>query len=279
MCACLTALKDLEKFIRVFLSFLYASEEQLGHDTTIHRMKYKKDWCCVFEMKATNDVRSYYRSVEALHNPRSLCITGRKSRVWKAVEVSSLEDLEQKPNTSEVALKDCWIDVDALPERAIQNLIFDGLAAVDEAKYAWAPTELRDKLKAGLKDPKTYFMEITSDCELGTNKLKPDFRPDPTVLSPPPGQYLADKVKTIPSTQTPPGSGHPSSHSSHLLPAPGTFAHKRKPRPYDIKKHYRVIYAEVGQSLAYAKSLSDAMRAFEDTFIGELRRIDYMGPI
>jgi hypothetical protein len=189
--------------------------------------------------------------------------------VWKAVEVYSLNKLEPKSN-AEVVLKDCWVDGKATTEMEIQKKVFKRLADVKEADYVWAPEGLKAKLKGTLVHPETYFMKIELDWDLGSNKAKPPFRPSPNLLLEPTEQSLADRNKTIPRNQTPPDSGYPSPHSLQTLPDENHIL-----RGYDVKRHYRVIYAEVRKSLAYAASLSDAVRAFEDIFIGDSRHLQH----
>jgi hypothetical protein len=217
----------------------------------------------------------YYRTAESLYNPRSYCITGRKSRVWKVVEVAGPDDLAPISG-HEVALKDCWVDQGSLSESDIQTQIFKRLKDVKEADYAWAPLELRTRLLAGLTRPEMYFMKVVWDWKQGLNKEKPHFHPDSNLLSDPIERSFADRGKVILSTQTPPPTAYPSPHASNT-PAPVAASSRlpHTPRHYKVKEHYRVVYAEVGESLAYATSLSDAVRAFEDIFVGEFRRLRY----
>jgi hypothetical protein len=215
----------------------------------------------------------YYKTGEPLYNPRTLCITGRKSRVWKAIEVIGPNSLEAKPNALEVVLKDCWVDGNADTEKEIQNKIFKRLAEVREADYAWAPKGLRTRLEDALAHPEKYFMKIILDWDLGLNKAKPRCRADPDLLSCRIERSVADSAQLIPSTQTPLGTGG-TSHSSapHLAASYGRDCQQRR---YCTKRHYCVIYAEVGESLAYATSLSDAVRAFDDIFICKFRHLHH----
>jgi hypothetical protein len=195
--------------------------------------------------------------------------------VWKVVEVTGPDDLAPISG-HEVALKDCWVDQGSLSENEIQTQIFKRLKGVAEADYAWAPSGLKERLKDGLMRPETYFMKVVWDWKQGLNKEKPLSHPDSNLLADPIERSFADREKVILSTQTPPPTTYPSPHASYT---PTLVAASSKspyvPRRYKVKQHYRVVYANVGESLVYATSLSDAIRAFEDIFIGEFHHSRY----
>jgi hypothetical protein len=213
----------------------------------------------------------YYRTIEPLYNSRSTCITGRKSRVWKVVQVVGPDNLSKVGHGREVVLKDCWVDEGSLSEKEIQTQIFERLARVKGADYAWAPPELRDKLKGALASPKRYFMEVKLDWkEVGVNKEKPKYERAPNLLFNSDERRMANIDKQIPGTQNSSTTMCPSYEPSSTLGAQGNADESGvRKRDYKVKRHYRVIYAHVGRSLAHVTELSDAVRAFEDIFIGE----------
>ncbi|XP_006460414.1 hypothetical protein AGABI2DRAFT_117365 [Agaricus bisporus var. bisporus H97] len=224
--------KDFKTFIHVFLSFLYATEEELGYDPSIFRRYHDNKWCYIYKLETTMGTK-YYRTIKPLYN-------SRKSRVWKVIEVTSPKDLAPILGGHEAALKDCWVDEGSLSEKEIQTEIFDRLKAVKETDYSWAPIGLQRKLKIGITCPEAYFVKVIWDWKLGVNKEKPECKHDPFLPSP-----------RTSNTPTPLSAGQISSVE----------------RGYKVKQHYRVVYADVGESLAYATSLSDAVRAFEDIFV------------
>jgi hypothetical protein len=256
----------LKKLICAFLSFIYASDEELGHDPSVSLVYHGEKWCYVYEVE-TEEGSKYYRTIEPLYK-------SHKSRVWKAVEVSSLKDLAPVPGTGEVALKDCWVDQGSPSEKKTQTQIFQRLKDVNEAMYAWAPPELKEKLKVGLACPETYFMRVVWDWKQGPNKEKRKSCADPFLLTDPIECSAVKNKKAAVSTQVPPLTEYPSPHASYT-PTPVTVVSEFPPIPCDYKQRYRVVYTEVGESLAYATSLSDAVRAFEDIFICEFRRLGY----
>jgi hypothetical protein len=195
--------------------------------------------------------------------------------VWKVVEVAGLDNLAPISG-HEVALKDCWVDQGSLSENEIQGLIFKRLKDVEEADYAWAPSGLKERLKDGLMCPETYFMKVVWDWKQGLNKAKPQSHPDSNLLSDPIEQSFANKEKTIPSTQTPPQTAYLSPHASNAPTQVATSSNSTDVlRHYQVKQHYRTIYAEVGESLVYATNLSDAVKVFEGIFIGEFHHSRY----
>ncbi|KAF9446809.1 hypothetical protein P691DRAFT_776599 [Macrolepiota fuliginosa MF-IS2] len=110
---------DIKSFIRVFMSFLYATPEEIGYDPTIRRQLYNNMFHYIYELK-TDEGPKYFRTIEPLFNSRVLCITGRKTRVWRAIEVRGPGDFAAKDGASEIALKDVWIEADA--ETEAENL-------------------------------------------------------------------------------------------------------------------------------------------------------------
>ncbi|KAF7775845.1 hypothetical protein Agabi119p4_4238 [Agaricus bisporus var. burnettii] len=260
--------KDFRSFIRVFLSFLYATDEELGHDPSIFRKYYKKEWCYIYKLRTAQGSK-YYRTEGPLYNSRSHCITGRKSRVWEVIEVTSQDDLTALPGEQKVALKDCWVDEGLLSEKEIQDQIFNKLKNVREAAYEWAPPELKKRIKAGLACPEAYLMKVKWDWKQKANKEKPeDCRPAPDLLSYPVACSIATE-DVIASSHTSQATKNPLSMSNPHSPVPveGQAIPEEQKREYRVKQHYRVVYADLGESLAYATNLADAVRAFEDIFI------------
>jgi hypothetical protein len=218
----------------------------------------------------------YYRTIEPLYNPRSICITGRKSRVWRVVQVVGPDNLSKAGHGREVVLKDCWVDEGSLSEKEIQTQIFERLARVKEADYAWAPPGLRDKLKGALASPERYFMEVKLDWkEVGVNKEKPKYERAPKLLFNSDERRMANIDEQIPSTQNSLATMYPSYGPSSTRGAQDKSGSRK--RDYKVKRHYRVVYANVGRSLAHVTGLSDAVRAFEDIFIGECNNLMMTG--
>lgn len=216
----------------------------------------------------------YYKALDPLYYPRVECITGRKSRVWRAVEVHSPENLEPIPNALQVALKDCWVDGDAPSEMEIQSKIFEKLKGVKQAGdyLKWASSGLGKKLEDALASPREYFMEVVMDWkeESSTNKEKPQYKRAPHLLIPPDKSDRASHTEPIPSSQIPsPAMQRQSDMFNTRTTMPRIGQNAFREREYKVRQHYRVIYGAVGESINHATDLSDAIRGFGDTFIGE----------
>lgn len=134
--------KEPRLLISIFLSFLFGREETLGYDPTIRRFPGNHVY---YEYKVGN---CYFRTLGSLSNLRSLDITGRMTRVWKAEEISGSggPSLEKGP----VALKDVWLDQGAQTELEVQDKIF---------KAVWQEKELHD---AGKPSRLNAFPELSA---------------------------------------------------------------------------------------------------------------------
>src|SRR5262245_16382867 len=98
---------------------MFGSTTALGYDEAIRR-------CCPpgerihYEYRIIDSQKRlrYFRTRESLSSYRSLVITGRMTRVWRAVEIDSFEGKEITGEA--VALKDVWLDELADIESTIQ---------------------------------------------------------------------------------------------------------------------------------------------------------------
>ncbi|EKM75060.1 hypothetical protein AGABI1DRAFT_109663 [Agaricus bisporus var. burnettii JB137-S8] len=290
--------KDIRTFIRVFLSFTYATREQMGYDPTVHRIKEEKKSKYVYEIPTENGTR-YFKTIASLAHPRVLCITGRKTRVWQAVEVKGFEGNavnEELNGGKQVALKDVWLDDGSTTEKQKLDAIFERLKTIKGDAYEWAPSWLRSRLKASIEDGsyRSYFMEIECDSfNLGKSKKKSDqAEPAPEILqfndvggykrnvTPNDGgiegaevadsdaqkaKVLKDQNLLEDSTQT-----NRYSHISESALAEAAVVPlplKVNKRLYVVKRQYRLVYSEVGESLKHVKSLNVAFSAILDTYI------------
>ncbi|KXN88359.1 hypothetical protein AN958_07504 [Leucoagaricus sp. SymC.cos] len=128
--------KDIKKFIRVCLSFLYATCEELGFDPTVKRGIFDKQICYIYQLG-----NRYFRTVKPLFVSKTLCITGRKTRVWEAIEVSGPDGETSVGEGKKVAVKDVWVDKDRAKEKEIQDAIFARLEGVQlPSPYAQFPS-------------------------------------------------------------------------------------------------------------------------------------------
>ncbi|KAF5363270.1 hypothetical protein D9756_001096 [Leucocoprinus leucothites] len=263
-------IEDPWTFVKVFVSFLFAKELEIGFDPSVRRVTYRTKERFIYEIKAEGGTR-YYRTINPIFNPRVACITGRKTRVWEAEEVrlidGSLANVQVVETGKRVALKDVWLDEGSQTERQIQKAIFDKLKQVRDEDYEWA-TEgyLRPLIKEALTDfPRNLpFMQIECDgWGKETRERHAEAVADPAII---PAKNLESSASQSAmhtrkkSTMSRPSgaSNRPNSVSSR--PRYGF-------RDYIVKKQYRLVYSSVGYALHDAKDLSTSFKAIEDVFI------------
>jgi hypothetical protein len=270
--------QDIETFVRVFLSFVYATREEMGYDPTIHRTE-GEELQYVYEIPTENGTR-YFRTIDSLAHRRVLCITGRKTRVWRAVEVKGFEGdaAREKPNgATEVALKDVWLDDGSTTEKEKLDAIFERLETIKEDAYQWAPPPLQSELKAALKNEgyKDYFMEILCDSfSLGKSKeASCQATPTPGILEFSRKAPVGDETKAVEDRNMLTGSTQMAGCSDTTQNGTKDLSHLKSPltvktRSYKVKRQYRLVYKEVGESLDRVESLETAFDALLDTYIG-----------
>lgn len=257
--------ENVDAFISIFLSFLFATEAEMGYDPTVHRVFIGKDIRYVYELgPAQSPV--YYLTVKPIYNPRILCITGRKTRVWKAIQVTGTErdQLQPMEEGKYVALKDVWLDEGAMTERDIQEEIFRKLDSVSANDYEWAAPVLKDRIKNAIstKAYKDHFMEIESDrrgaiakAPLSTSKA------DANIL----GSKSAKRKK--PGSNFVPGTTQHTTSSTHTgVRLEDEGIPQRAPRDHRPKQQYRVVYKHIGTTLHDLGELPDTFSGVLDVF-------------
>ncbi|KAF9439963.1 hypothetical protein P691DRAFT_620705, partial [Macrolepiota fuliginosa MF-IS2] len=75
-------IQDYKQFISVFLSLIFADKAALGYDPMIHRSSIGGT-AYTYQIPV-DGVTRYFKSTRTLSSYRSLGITGRMTRVWKA---------------------------------------------------------------------------------------------------------------------------------------------------------------------------------------------------
>ena len=102
----------------------------MGFDPTVHRIMFKGKIRYVYKMtpKESDEMREplYFRTTATIFNPHITCISGRKTRVWRAIQVTGMDGLEET-GSKEVVLKDVWLDKGSQTEKENQNLIYGKL--------------------------------------------------------------------------------------------------------------------------------------------------------
>ncbi|KAG8989033.1 hypothetical protein FRB90_002440 [Tulasnella sp. 427] len=266
--------------IRILLSFLFATEDELGYDPTIKRHlnpNKNNETCFIYKVLGGQGMPDrFFKTQGAIFEHRGLSVTGRATRVWKVVEAQSIDD--NKACGPEMALKDVWLDEGARTEgenlRAIFAELkvvaaklakgvplpgyvgFQGIGDPTAAKAAKVAEEpLRACLEAEGEKWRDYFLEPVCDCQGITSKATPEkSRPDDTLFDP------------RPTSLTPAGVSNPD-------PSRSTIAHPTElspnkdetpPRSYRPKQQYRVVFKQVCTALHDVPQLGDVFIALED---------------
>ncbi|KAG9000437.1 hypothetical protein FRB90_011824, partial [Tulasnella sp. 427] len=267
-------------FIRILLSFLFATEDELGYDPTIKRHlnpDKNNQICFIYKVPGSNGTPDrFFKTQGAIFEHRGLSVTGRATRVWKVVEAQSIDD--NKASGPEMALKDVWLDEGARTEGDNLRAIFaelkgiaaglangkplpvhvcpqgiDGPVAAAAAEAAKAP--LRMCLEGEGEKWRDYFLEPVCDCQGITSKAAPEkSRPDDTLFDP------------RPTSLTPAGVSTPDPSRSTIAHPTGLSSNKDKtpPRRYHPKRQYRVVFKQVCTALHDVKQLGDVFIALED---------------
>ena len=266
----------LDDFIRVFVSFVYATKDEMGFDPTVRRVMFQNSMCYVYQIDGR-----FFRTISPLFRGRILCITGRKTRVWEAVEVSGTSEEEvgkEKNGGKRYAVKDVWLDKDSHTEGDNLNKIFAALDDVDVAHYTWdGPTSVNTTNDESLQSIITrvlrdrqynrYFMGIKCDQRGKLTKERAQGAdPDPKIFITEPVQEPPAKTgkQTVSgSAQLTPSSNYSGRAGSTPLPAV-----RLPPRDYKAKFQYRLVYEDVGKPLDKAPNLKLFSKGIRDACIG-----------
>ncbi|TFK28327.1 hypothetical protein FA15DRAFT_716748 [Coprinopsis marcescibilis] len=112
------------EFVAAMLPLCFATDEELGFDPKVVRLK-GNSFLYHFPQEDGSD--TYFKTLEALAEPRTLRLSSRATRIWKVVQVESPRNL--KPLGQEMVLKDVWLKDDADTEKQIQNNLFEDIEA------------------------------------------------------------------------------------------------------------------------------------------------------
>jgi hypothetical protein len=235
---------------------MFASELEMGYDPSVTLCDDLSNYIYRFNLGTVNE--RAFRTHRCIVEYRPLCITGRNTRVWEAVEVDSRSPA--KEIGSRVALRDVWLDENALTEREIQSKIFSDIDKFGEGDMNQSPCfqkfiperkkETIEIIQTG--DYKKYFLTIECDYQGHTSKaLAPSAVPTS-------GLFLARKPETPSPTKTGSGSLTRLLSSHQAIP----------PRKYGCKRQYRLVYNELCQALHDLEDSDDLSKILSDCLIG-----------
>jgi len=222
----------------------------------------------VYDLTQESGETLHFRTTATIFNPRIACISGRKTRVWRAIQVTGSDGLEEKGD-KEVVLKDVWLDKGSPTEKENQDLIYENLQDIKQRQYEWLEDKYRKRVGDALeKIPDNLpFMRILHgakgvDCK---ERLK-EALPDRTILSPAVPRVSSSRNVTPLASQI--ENSYPATGTSHGASA--TPDHRHRPqRQYKAKTQYRLVYAQVGYALHDAPSIDKAFKAINDVLTGD----------
>ena len=167
----------LDDFIRVFVSFVHATKDEMGFDPTVRRVMFHNRMCYVYQVDGR-----FFRTINPLFRGRVLGIAGRMTRVWEAVEVggTSEEEIRKEKNGGRrCVVKDVWLDKDSHTEGNNLSKIFAALDNLDvETPTSTRPTARDSRVlllissMAGNTINISWPLSATSEESLQKNALK-----------------------------------------------------------------------------------------------------------
>ncbi|KAF4623317.1 hypothetical protein D9613_001526 [Agrocybe pediades] len=199
-------IKDPKLLIKVFIAFMFATDEELGYDPTVTRHSkncYTYFFPAVPSCPAPADnarpapiadiaARSqdasepnsnapkgrYFRTIDIISEYRSGTVTGRMPRIWLVQEVKTSEPGAEEAAPGHFVLKDVWLAAFAPTEKQIQNDIF---ADIESFAKNPLPDNKRqfEKFKKAHADLfeggayKKYFLTIEEDYRGASTKALP----------------------------------------------------------------------------------------------------------
>ncbi|KAH9487287.1 hypothetical protein JR316_0001357 [Psilocybe cubensis] len=251
--------------VKVFLSFLFATDEELGYDPNVTPVECKKRQYTFKIPSSDGKSAKFYRTVKVLSEYRSNKISGRLARVWLVNRVDSEGNKIGPP----CVLKDVWLGVNALTEKEIQTAIFADIEKYchpDKPDYNLASDPPEDSPQAALNaikmrnaelvksgDYKQYFLEIESDH---AGKPSKDVLEGCTPVT---GLFQNADANRIASL-----------NENSIRPVGSTGLSKtRQPsiRTYTPRKQYRVIFKEVCQPVGDLPTLGKVLDVIQQTLI------------
>ena len=244
----------------------------MGFDPTVHRIMFKGKIRYVYKLtpKESNETREplYFRTTATIFNPRITCISGRKTRVWRAIQVTGPDGLKETGD-KEVVLKDVWLDKGSQTEKQNQDLIYKKLGEIKEGACEWIEADYRTRVIDALNNiPNSLpFMRILYDSKgMDCKDCSPSAKPDRSILSSPELEVSPNQNVLLSSTQNKTSNIATGTSRDAQM---NTEQKNGLQRRYMAKMQYRLVYAQVGYALHDVQSIDKAFKAINDVFIGD----------
>jgi hypothetical protein len=255
---------------------MYATPVELGFDPNIKECTPTQTAPQYF-VYTVNDKKAgtvYFKTLQSLSEYRSLCISGRATRVWKAIQIKSLDDHSPVNGAKEVVLKDIWIQHDAQTERDLQTRLFTDISAFITGTSPGEPIPQLESSEPTFEQLirgilvgehwKKHFLTIMFDGIGVLSKESPiSARPDATLFNKPLNQPV------FPRSQA---SDYSRAYSTSALreQTSSPSATPAAPRKFAPKRRYFVVFEELCEAVEDLTRFSDTMNALKDTVKGDI---------
>ncbi|KAF8191342.1 other/FunK1 protein kinase [Pholiota molesta] len=227
--------QDPRLLIKVLMSFLFATEEELGCDSMVIR---EPGGTYIFKVPVDGKPDRFFRTEKSLSEYRSCNITGRMARVWQVGEYSSVEDTGKAK--ASFVLKDVWLEALASTEKEIQDSIFKDIEKFFQSSQDTDPMSMFDDatfetLKALVqnKEYKEYFLKISADYAGKTSKpVAPE-----------------------------------SKRKIGLFQSSASTPHGTPPCDFTSKRQYRVVFHEICRTVGELETLGEVVDVLQETVV------------
>ncbi|KAJ2933995.1 hypothetical protein H1R20_g3098, partial [Candolleomyces eurysporus] len=122
--------KNPDLLIEVLISLMFATDEELGLDPSIqmhHQQDPEAARQYVYELREDDGSR-FFSTTKSISEYRTAYVSGRKTRVFKVVEVEKEGTTWREKNGAKpMVLKDVWLNEGAKTEKEIQDALFDDI--------------------------------------------------------------------------------------------------------------------------------------------------------
>ncbi|KAF4623621.1 hypothetical protein D9613_001484 [Agrocybe pediades] len=294
-------IKDPELLIKVFIAFMFATDEELGYDPTVTR--HSRNCYTYFfppvppspapadnaglapiadaaahaqvagEPTSNAPKGRYFRTIDIISEYRSGTVTGRMPRIWLVQEVKTSEAGAEEVAPGNFVLKDVWLAASAPTEKQIQNDIF-----ADIESFAKNPLpdnkrqfEKFKKANADLFEGEAYmkyFLTIEEDYRGASTKALPDkFARHHSLLHLGPSTNKQGSVGGKSSSKQAfdtPEVLRPSHPSFKDRPAQ---SHGITEREFATRRQYRVVFKERCRTVESLRTLGEVFEVLRQVLI------------
>ncbi|KAI0328259.1 hypothetical protein GY45DRAFT_1208483, partial [Cubamyces sp. BRFM 1775] len=249
--------QDVRAVVHALFALIFSTVEDLGYNANIKCIPEWDEEVKQVQLRYVYRLGDrFFKTVKCCDEYDDLYISGRVTRVWEVVEVTSFDDTAALPNVQRMILRDVWLDHNSGTEHEIQEKIFQHcnklgrnfpsendkcLHDVDDATR----TLLHQRLEDG--SYRELFLTIKADYQGATSKPRAEgFTPKPDIFAEP--VYINQEAK-MPGSDAQRASSS-RSHTPVGLNLSMVFQQQAgAPRGYKQKQRSFVVYEEHASAL------------------------------